>query len=260
MLTVEEVKSLINAELGPVKAKFAHYDQKIRELETSLSFLSGKYDTLINQVQSSNGKYNGLEKKVKDLQKVQFDLECFVDDLAQYLRRDCVEISGIPPTEELTCEDIVLSLGNEMGLELDKEDISTAHVQPTFDKVKDDKMIVKFTRRSVRNDFYGNRKEVAGSKVSSISSLATESDKKVYISESLTPSKKKLFGVVNKLRKKLQWKYIWSNNGRIYLKQAANSAKTYKFDSPVDLAKFEALMKQPPSDLTKKFHLTHKPS
>ena len=115
MLTVEEVKSLINAELGPVKAKFAHYDQKIRELETSLSFLSGKYDTLINQVQSSNGKYNGLEKKVKDLQKVQFDLECSVDDLAQYLRRDCVEISGILPTEELTCEDIVLSLGNEMG-------------------------------------------------------------------------------------------------------------------------------------------------
>ena len=102
MLTVEEVKSLINAELGPVKAKFAHYDQKIRELETSLSFLSGKYDTLINQVQSSNGKYNGLEKKVKDLQKVQFDLECSVDDLAQYLRRDCVEISGILPTEELT--------------------------------------------------------------------------------------------------------------------------------------------------------------
>ena len=50
MLTVEEVKSLINAELGPVKAKFAHYDLKIRELETSLSFLSGKYDTLINQV------------------------------------------------------------------------------------------------------------------------------------------------------------------------------------------------------------------
>ena len=233
MLTVEEVKSLINAELGPVKAKFAHYDQKIGELETSLSFLSGKYDTLINQVQSSNDKYNGLEKKVKDLQKVQFDLECSVDDLAQYLRRDCVEISGILPTEELTCEDIVLSLGNEMDLELDKEDISTAHVLPTFDKGKDDKMIVKFTRRSVRNDFYGNRKEVAGSKVSSISSLATESDKKVYISESLTPSKKKLFGVVNKLRKKLQWKYIWSNNGRIYLKQAANSAKTYKFDSPV---------------------------
>ena len=62
MLTVEEVKSLINAELEPVKAKFAHYDQKIRELETSLTFFSGKYDTLISQVQSSNGKYNGLER------------------------------------------------------------------------------------------------------------------------------------------------------------------------------------------------------
>ena len=87
-----------------------------------------------------------------------------------------------------------------MGLELDKEDISTAHFLPTFDKGKDVKVILKFTRRNVRNEFYGNRKEVAGSKVSSISSLATQSDNKVYISKSLTPSRKKLFRVINKLR------------------------------------------------------------
>ena len=82
-----------------------------------------------------------------------------------------------------------------MALELDMEDISTEHVLPTFDKGKDDKVIVKLTRRSVRNEFncefYGSRKEIAGSKVSSIFSLAAESDKKVCISESLTPSKKK---------------------------------------------------------------------
>ena len=78
-----------------------------------------------------------------------------------------------------------------MALELDMEDISTEHVLPTFNKGKDDKVIVKLTRRSVRNEFYGSRKEIAGSKVSSIFSLAAESDKKVCISESLTPSKKK---------------------------------------------------------------------
>ena len=221
--------------------------------------MSGKYDTIISQVQSSNGKYNGLEKKVNGFRKAQFDLECSVDDLPQYLRRDCVEISGILPTDELTCGDIVLSLGNEMGLVQDKEDISTAHVLTTFDKGKDNKVIVKFTRRKGTNEFYGSRKEVAGSKVSSISSLATESGNKVYISESLTPSRKKMFGAINKLRK-LQWKYICSNTGRIYLKQAANSAKSHKFDSPADLAKFEAFMKQPPSDLTKKLHFTRKSS
>lgn len=102
--------------------------------------------------------------------------------------------------------------------------------------------------------------EVVGSNVSSIPSLAMESDKKVYISESLTTSWKKPFGAINKLRKKLQWKYVWSNNGRINLKQPTNSAKTYKFDSPADLAKFEALMMQPTSDLTKKLHFIHKSS
>ena len=44
--------------------------------------------------------------------------------------------------------------GQEMGLELDDSDISIAHPLPTFSDVKDDKVIVKFTRRETRNEFY----------------------------------------------------------------------------------------------------------
>lgn len=243
--------------MGPIKGKFSHYDQKIKELESSLSFLSNEYDTLISQVQSSNGKYNGLDKKVSDVHKSQFDLECSIDDLAQYLRRDCVEISGVQPTDELTCEDIIFSICNKMGLEIGKEDISTAHVLPTFDKHKEDSIIVKFTRRYVRNEFYGNRKEIASTEASLIISLDMDSGNKIYTSESLMPFRKKLFGEINKLKKKLQWKYIWTNNGRIYLKQAERSVKTYKFDSPANLAKFEEFMKLPSSNLREKLHFTH---
>ena len=55
-------------------------------------------------------------------------------------------------------------------------------------------------------------------------------NKKIYISESLTPKKKKLFGSVNKLKKELKWKFIWTNHGRIYLKKGEDM-ETHKIDS-----------------------------
>ena len=57
-------------------------------------------------------------------------------------------------------------------------------------------------------------------------------NKKIYISESLTPKKKKLFGSVNKLKKELKWKFIWTNHGRIYLKKGEDT-QTHKIDSPL---------------------------
>ena len=60
----------------------------------------------------------------------------------------------------------------------------------------------------------------------------------VFILESLTPYKKKLFGKVNKLKKHLKWKFIWTHNGKIFLKEAETSSSV-TFVSFVDLAKFE---------------------
>ena len=114
---------------------------------------------------------------------------------------------------------------------------------------------MKFTRRADRDEFYTSRKEVSGKKASSIKSLKdleVESlvlTKKVYISESLTPMRKKLFGSLNKLKKDLQWKFIWTNNGRIYSKKAEISLRTYKFESVDDLenSKKKELCQSPPN-------------
>ena len=139
-----------------------------------------------------------------------------------------------------------------MGLELDDSDISIAHPLPTFSDVKDDKVIVKFTRRETRNEFYSKWKSVAGRKASTFDSFKEHdlagAEKKVYIGESLTPFRK--FGAVNKIKKKLEWKFIWTNNGRIYLKQSDSSC-SYTFVSGSDLNNFETKMKLPETDTSK---------
>ena len=55
---------------------------------------------------------------------------------------------------------------------------------------------------------------------------------------------------VNKIKKKLEWKFIWTNNGRIYLKQS-DSSRSYTFVSGSDLNNFETKMKLPVTDTSK---------
>ena len=120
--------------------------------------------TLTSDVKNLKRDFSGTQKRALELTK---DME----DLAQYLRRDCIEISGLTPTESMSCIELVKSLGEDMQADLKDDDISTAHPIPRYDKSADETIIVKFTRRDDRYEFYSNRKKVAGRKASSLKSL-----------------------------------------------------------------------------------------
>ena len=79
-------------------------------------------------------------------------------------------------------------------------DISIAHPIPTYKVGAPPKLIVKFTRRSVRNRFYLNRRKLARKKAKDLPNLNLSSEADVFVSESLTTFKKKLFGDVNKVK------------------------------------------------------------
>ena len=95
----------------------------------------------------------------------------------------------------MSCEEIVKSLGKEMDLNIFDEDISTVRPLPTYSDTKKGKIVIKFTRRETRNKFYGSRRKITGRRVSTLKSFQDDIDGdgegKVYVSESLTPFRKK---------------------------------------------------------------------
>ncbi|CAB3980775.1 Hypothetical predicted protein [Paramuricea clavata] len=76
-----------------------------------------------------------------------------IDEIQQYLRRDCVEITGIPVTSVDDPKILAKELGDLMEVQVDERDISTAHRLPASKKVKDH-IIVKFVNQDKRNEFY----------------------------------------------------------------------------------------------------------
>ena len=255
MASIDEVKKLVKKEIKheikQLNEKVEQMKAKVTEMKDSMEYFSKKYDELLSQIQSANAKSTAAGAEIKsakeEVSKLQQNLEKSkqdIEEIAQYLRRDCVEISGVLPSHNHSCEEIVTSLAEEMGINIEESDISTAHPLPTYSRDVPGKIIVKFARRNVRNKFYGNRSKIVGKKVENLNTLReltedSDARNKVYISESLTTDRKKLFGSINRLKKNLQWKYIWTNNSRIYLKENENSRQTFTFDRASDLEEFQ---------------------
>ena len=250
MATIDEIRELLRKETGPINSKLDNLSATFEELKSTVNFLSDKYDKLLPQVKQTNEKLhqhtlsiNAAKEELGKVKKCAASAVSQVEELAQYVRRDCLEISGIEPSAECTCENIVASIGKAIGVPIAKEEISTAHRIPSYKPDAPPKIIVKFTRRDARNSFYSNRRKLANKKVKDLPDLNLTSTENVYISESLTPYKKQLFGEVNKQKRKLKWKYIWTQNGRIFIKANENST-THSFDTMEDLAKFQSELLQ----------------
>ena len=86
---------------------------------------------------------------------------------------------------------------------------------------------------------HGSLSKLANKKIQDLPYLNLTSTENLYISESLTPYKKQLFSKVNKQKKKLKWKYIWTQSGIIFIKANENSTTNHSFDTLEDLAKFQ---------------------
>ena len=124
-VTLEQMKELIKQKLAPVQVKLGKLANQFGELEKTANFLQGRYDSLlkqlqdtIKQVRTANQKLNtqssqiaALKDETKYLEKNAHDAAFQLDELAQYIRRDCLEVTGVKASENCTGVAIVKSVG-----------------------------------------------------------------------------------------------------------------------------------------------------
>ena len=117
-----------------------------------------------------------------------------------------------------------MKVGELIGVQVDEDDISISHRLPVSSNYKGDRsnpsIIVKFVRRDLKEEFYSSRKDL---KNFSTEDLGYSTTNNIYINESLTEKNKELFRESLKAKKALKYKFIWTSNGRIYLRKDSNS-------------------------------------
>ena len=151
-----------------------------------MKFLNAKNDKLLPQVQQVNEKLkqhtqsiNAARDELGKVKKSVADAMSQREELSQDMHRDCLEISGIKPSDECTCENIVTSIGKAIDVPITKEEISIAHQIPLYKADAPPKIIVKFIRRDTRNRFYGSHRKLANKKVKDLPDLNLTSTENV---------------------------------------------------------------------------------
>ena len=142
------------------------------------------------------------------------DLERLVHANAQYSRRECLEVAGIPPqigNEQL--EDKVCDIFSSIDVKLNSRDIEACH------RIKNDRTIVKFANRKDCVKVLQNRKKL---KDCDMTLLGFDEDHKIYVNESLCPYYRTLFWKCRKFHELKKIYSYWSFNGTIKVKLSEN--------------------------------------
>ena len=247
-LTVESLKELwakqflpnirkeIRKEIDSLKASLLDLEKRFDEIEKSQSFISKKYDTVISAIKDVKEHNEGVKSQIKeikeDINKLGndgFNVEVKLDELEQYARRDCLEITGIPVVPNDSPALLVKEMSEIMGVNLNENDISIAHRLPPTKKVKD-RLIVKFTRREKRDEIYSKRKNLKSKRTKDLPSVVCEPESavvshkaQIHVNESLTPYRKRLLGRILQFKRDHNYKFIWTANGKIMLKKTESS-------------------------------------
>ena len=188
-----------------------------------------------------NGRLRSDSSKMK---KEISDLRSAIDEQAQYTRRDCLEIRGVPVTTGEDTNVIVKKIGALIDVDINDTDISISHRIPSSNdgasgstSFRHPAIVVKFTNRKNRDLFYKARSKLKSYNTSDIG-LGRNGESKIYIQESLTEAKRNLFKSCLKFRKDQKYKFIWTYYGVIYLRRNEHTPAS-RITSVRDLEKLQ---------------------
>lgn len=244
-LTRESLEQLLDEKLKPLLSNVASLTTTVEDLRQSVQFVSSQFDEMTKRISSLEELNSTLSQENNLLKSTVFKLTNEVQQLRetannqeQYLRRDCLEIKGIPVMSEEDTDEIVQKVAEAVNVNVDKSDISVSHrlFKQSYSQVVRNgrengdrnssypSIIVKFTRRNIRDNLYHARKRLKDVTTNDLHlDLERVPSKRIFITESLTKSNKELFKETLAVKRECGYKFIWTNMGRIFLRKNERS-------------------------------------
>ena len=119
------IKCDLKGELEAPRTRIKTLTARVDGIEKSQSFISEKYESVLKTLKSLNQTTNTLGKKDAELTKIAdslaeranrveqavYRIDCAIDEVQQYSRRDCLEITGIPILPEENPKQLIKEIG-----------------------------------------------------------------------------------------------------------------------------------------------------
>lgn len=205
------------------------------DIRTSVEFLSLKYDTLIEEI-------NDVKVKCKDNQSYIKALEEKADKLEKSARSTCIEIKNIPiktPESKDCLLKCLRDLGEILNVPIQSHEVKDIYRIGSKDP-KNKTIIAEFTSALMKEKILRSYKKFnkEHSKLCTENLKISGPAKPIFISENLTAKMKRIFYVAREFAKSNEYRYCWSSNGKIFIREKEGAAlHMIKEESDLNLIK-----------------------
>ena len=208
-----EIKKEITSANASLHNEIRDLNKRLVDIEKAQSFVSEKYNQLLEitkvtkmQLQQVENKLKDEAKSIANLKSSDYDNMVSIDELQQYKRRDCLEIIGIPSLPNDKPKELVKELGSILRVATNDNDISTAHRFLLQRKFKIVLLLNLYGEIKEKKSTRLYRKLLLGKLTDCLPSVNAEIGKsvsqptKIFINESLTAYRRSLFGKIQAYR------------------------------------------------------------
>ena len=136
-LTIEKFEALLDKKFSEFEAlALTPIQESIDSVKASLHFLSSQYDDLSKSVKDLSERNKVLQVENASLRSQLLTMtndinqQDALNDYEQYSRRECLEISGMPKKIKEDTNQIVIDIGEMLGVEITEDDLSVSHRLP----------------------------------------------------------------------------------------------------------------------------------
>ncbi|XP_046671022.1 uncharacterized protein LOC124361030 [Homalodisca vitripennis] len=218
-LTLETVMNTLKEMQEVQKNNAADFNKVYEALHTGLQENTGTLRGGMERIEEYVKEIDELKRENAALKSKVVNLEQRVEDLENYSRRNCLEIHGIPEGRGERVSDVVKEVGKALNMNIDEGMIDACHRigRKGSEKDRPRGIIVKFVRRTDRDALMNKRRE--RKKDFSTRHLGLNTDIPIFVNDSLSPSRRRLFALARQQKKDKGYKYLWLRNGNILMRQ-----------------------------------------
>ncbi|KAJ8714011.1 hypothetical protein PYW08_007631 [Mythimna loreyi] len=233
-----EFESKQNQKFDSLKSTMDDIAEQNSRIQTSVEFISGKYDELLDRLAAAERENSTLNRKISSL-------ESKIDYLERCSRSATLEINNLPATDSENKESllgILCKIGDVVKEEIRPSDVSKIYrLKAKTDSHIFGTVVAEFKSSTIKENIIkasrNFNKQSGNNKLSTASIQLPGPPKPIYIADSLTSYGKHLFYLGRRLQKDGKCHSCWSSHGKIYIKKSAGSTPSC-INCESDLQKF----------------------
>ncbi|KAF6210580.1 hypothetical protein GE061_013686 [Apolygus lucorum] len=218
----------LNRNMTILLTKIEAFGDRMKSMEEAMNFFGEQYEdmkermTQVENVTSEVKKVNeDLMKGNSELRKEVCEMKKKIDDLEQVNLTSIIEIKGIPYTQNEELAEVITKLADKLNVpETDRQYESVYRVRPKrTDGNAEDKglLIMKLPSYKQKKSWIGQIKVYKDLTAKDLHS--SMKDSKIFINDRLTAKNSALYWLARKFGKHYGYRFVWTNDGRIFMKK-----------------------------------------